>query len=99
MNAVHPGTVRTRLARDGDSSGWIYAATRCVAVLGVTPDRAARRSVRLASAPPSVSGGYWVRNKQRQPSQAARDDNAAARLWAVSEELITNAGIELPSLI
>ena len=69
------------------------------AVLGVTPDRAVRRSVRLASAPPSVSGGYWVRNKQRQPSQAARDDNAAARLWAVSEELITNAGIELPSLI
>jgi NAD(P)-dependent dehydrogenase (short-subunit alcohol dehydrogenase family) len=80
VNAVHPGSVRTRLGGDGDSRGWVHALTRLISSLGVTPERAARRTVRLASARPGApSGGYWGRTPHK-PSRAARDDTAAARL-------------------
>jgi hypothetical protein len=38
-----------------------------------------------------ISGAYFIKCKQRQPSKAAQDDTAAARLWSVSEELIAAA--------
>jgi len=34
-----------------------------------------------------VTGGYFVKCRPAQPSALARDDQAAARLWALSEDL------------
>jgi NAD(P)-dependent dehydrogenase (short-subunit alcohol dehydrogenase family) len=34
-----------------------------------------------------VNGGYYVKKVRREPSAAARDDDAARRLWQLSEEL------------
>jgi hypothetical protein len=46
--------------------------------------------VYLASSPEvaGVTGGYFARSRPAEPSALARDDEAAARLWALSEELV-----------
>jgi hypothetical protein len=59
----------------------------------ISPEKGARTSVYLASSPEveGKSGGYWARCQEGKPSRAARDDEAAERLWKVSEELIAKA--------
>ncbi len=89
-NALHPGLVRSRFARDGDVRGWLGAvfavATRLTAI---SPEAGAKTSVYLASSPEveSTSGEYFVRCRSRRPNAAARDSAAARRLWQLSEEL------------
>jgi hypothetical protein len=36
----------------------------------------------------AISGAYFVDKRQVRPSEAARNDEAATRLWQVSEEQI-----------
>jgi hypothetical protein len=45
--------------------------------------------VYLASSPQvaGVTGGYFVNRKRAEPSALAKDAQAAARLWALSEDL------------
>ncbi|MDB6100189.1 MAG: hypothetical protein JWO52_188, partial [Gammaproteobacteria bacterium] len=38
-------------------------------------------------------GGAWSSSASLTPSPAALDDEAAARLWAESEALVTRAGV------
>jgi hypothetical protein len=55
-----------------------------------SPEKGARTSVFLASSPEvdGVSGAYFARCREKRPSAVARDDEAARRLWAISEELV-----------
>jgi len=39
-----------------------------------------------------VTGQYFVKCRARKPSAAARDDEAARRLWKRSEELVAQTG-------
>jgi len=90
-NACHPGSVRTELGRDGDTTGFIGLMSFTVLrPFYVSAARGARTQVYLASAPEmdGRSGGYYVRCREHRPSRAARDDEAAARLWDVSERLV-----------
>jgi len=92
VNAVHPGSVATRFARDGDTS-FVTAATTAIArPFSRTPEEGARTQVHVASAPElaDVSGAYFVSSKRadRKLSRAARDDESAERLWTVSRELL-----------
>jgi len=79
-NALHPGGVRTKLLREG----W-----GAVGSFGVSPARAARTVVYLASSPEvqGVTGGYFVHERRREPSREARDPELARELWNVSERL------------
>jgi len=89
-NALHPGTVRTRLARDGDTSAIFEFGARITSPFLKSPTRGAETSVYLASSP-DVEGRtaeYWIRRRPRTPSRAARDDDAAQRLWNASTELV-----------
>ena len=54
--------------------------------------RGARTIVYLASSPEVAgrTGGYYVRDREHRPSKAARDPEAARKLWEVSEELIAS---------
>jgi NAD(P)-dependent dehydrogenase (short-subunit alcohol dehydrogenase family) len=90
VNCLHPGTVATGFARDGDSNGVIAFGIRLVAPLMLTAEKGARTSIYLASSPEveGVTGKYFVKCKPRRPSQAAQDRDAARRLWEVSEELV-----------
>jgi NAD(P)-dependent dehydrogenase (short-subunit alcohol dehydrogenase family) len=87
-NCLHPGFVRTALGRE--VTGIPGAAVRLALSLRPGPAVGARTSVYLASSAEvaDVSGGYFVKSRLSQPSALARDAAAAARLWALSAELV-----------
>ncbi len=82
-NAVHPGVIGTRLLFTG------FGPLRLLRPFLKTPDRGARTSVFLASAPAveRLTGLYFIDLEPARPSTAARDDGAARRLWRISAEL------------
>jgi retinol dehydrogenase-14 len=86
-NCLHPGFVRTSLGRD--VSGVLGTVLPLVLRLRPGPSAGARTPVYLASSPEvaGVTGGYFVNGKPAGPSALAKDAQAAARLWALSEDL------------
>jgi len=89
-NSLHPGTVRTGYGADGDARGLLAFGIKISSPFFLSPAKGARTSIFLASAPEvaEVSGEYFVKCKPKQPKRWARDDDAARRLWQVSEELV-----------
>ena len=87
--AVHPGGVRTKLGADGDLRGLIGLGWRALQIFllsakkGAAPvvDAAAEAGMR------EHGGAYFNRHKLAQPSDAARDPDAAEALWRRSAEL------------
>jgi len=94
-NCLHPGSVATGYARDGDTTGFMAWGVKVYARLPIslTPEEGARTSVYLCSSPDveGVTGRYFAKCKVKVPSANARDEAAAARLWDVSEELVARA--------
>jgi NAD(P)-dependent dehydrogenase (short-subunit alcohol dehydrogenase family) len=91
-NSCHPGVVKTGWGHDGDTSGLLAFGLGVMGHLPgfLTPEKGARTSVYLASSPAvaQVTGEYFVRCRPKRPSAAARDAEAARRLYDVSEELV-----------
>jgi NAD(P)-dependent dehydrogenase (short-subunit alcohol dehydrogenase family) len=86
-NCFHPGGVRTSLARDNP---WYYRLAWYVATIFLTSsEKGADTGIYLASSPDlnGVTGKYFVKRRETTPSQAARDQEAATRLWDASEKL------------
>ena len=83
-NAMHPGWVRTELARDGWKG---KVASAVSAVVGRSPERGARTSVWLASDPSleGKSGGFYVDEKER-PCRF-RDEAREEELWALCAKM------------
>lgn len=83
VNAVHPGVVATELLFGG------WGPLRLLRRFLRTPEQGADTSVWLASSPEleGVTGRYFRDRREIVPSRAALDDEAARRLWRVSEEL------------
>ncbi len=54
------------------------------------PVRGAATSIRLASDPEldGVTGGYFANSVPKRSSPRSRDEDAAARLWKVSADLV-----------
>jgi NAD(P)-dependent dehydrogenase (short-subunit alcohol dehydrogenase family) len=90
VNCLHPGTVATGYGRDGDSSGVLAFGLKVIKPFILSAEKGARTSIYLASSPEvaNVTGKYFVKCKARNPSAAARDDEAAKKLWALSEEIV-----------
>ena len=95
-NSLHPGSVATGYARDGDTTGFMAWGVKVFAHLPISlsPEQGARTSVYLCSSPEvaGVTGTYFAKCRPKTPSANARDADAAARLWEVSEELVARAG-------
>ena len=92
-NALHPGVVATRFARDGDARGvvsWFFTLFRPFLK---SEAQGAATSIHLASAPAlkGVTGKYFADCREATPTPIAQDDEAAERLWRVSEELVADA--------
>jgi NAD(P)-dependent dehydrogenase (short-subunit alcohol dehydrogenase family) len=87
--ALHPGTVRTRFGKDGDT-GIFGLGAKISGPLFLTPAQGARTSIHVASAPDieQHSGGYFQRSKVHKPSSAARNEETARKLWEKSAELL-----------
>ena len=90
-NAVHPGFVGSNFARDGDTGRLGDIVMRIARPLALSSERGAETSVYVASSPEvdGVSGQYFTKSHVGVPARYARDDDAAARLWTVSETLTT----------
>ena len=90
VNCVHPGAVRTRLGRDDEGTRLSEAVWPLVSRFFLRPEQGARTSVWAATDPglDGVTGRYFSKSAIANPKKTALDDVAAARLWAVSEELV-----------
>ncbi|MBV8594493.1 MAG: SDR family NAD(P)-dependent oxidoreductase [Caulobacteraceae bacterium] len=86
-NCFHPGGVNTGFG--SGTHGPMSSLFNLARPFLLTPEKGADTLVWLATAPEAQgsTGGYWSRRRLQQPSAAARDDAAAARLWAMSEAI------------
>jgi NAD(P)-dependent dehydrogenase (short-subunit alcohol dehydrogenase family) len=86
-NFLHPGVVRTNLARG------MNPAVRVLASLAkpfmASPEKGARTSIYVASAPEleGVSGKYFSGGREATAPRESYDEAAAKRLWQVCEQL------------
>lgn len=87
VNSLHPGFVRSRFGLDGDNSRIMEIAMYPIRPFAISPAKGARTSIYLASESDISTGEYYFRCRTSTPSVAARNDEAARRLWAISEEL------------
>jgi NAD(P)-dependent dehydrogenase (short-subunit alcohol dehydrogenase family) len=89
-NALHPGVISTNLGRHlSPLLGGMLRALSFTPMLKSVPQGAATTCyVATAPALSKVSGTYFADCNPKVPSPRARDAELAARLWAVSEELV-----------
>ncbi|WP_435197094.1 SDR family oxidoreductase [Natronomonas sp. EA1] len=91
-NAVHPGVIPgSRLTRHSSTiSRLLFGSLRLVPGLTTTEEGGADPLVHLAASPAvaGTTGAYFDRKREATPSQAARDDETARKLWQVSAELV-----------
>lgn len=82
VNAVHPGGIATNIWRSAPAAArWILERVLPSAEVGARP------VIRLASDPDvAVTGRYFDKMREAEPSAAAQDDAAAARLWDIAEK-------------
>jgi NAD(P)-dependent dehydrogenase (short-subunit alcohol dehydrogenase family) len=86
-NAMHPGFVGTGFATN--NGGLMKLGMQMLRPFILSPEQGADTLVWLASAPEmeGKTGGYYEKRKPAPLSPAARDADAARRLWEVSEAL------------
>lgn len=87
---LHPGVVRTSFAAEDPSPG-MRLFLPVVRPFMKTPEQGAATSVHLASSPDveGVTGQYFANSRPRRSSAASYDVATAARLWEVSEQLVS----------
>ncbi len=97
-NSLHPGLVRTGFGRNnGGAIGALIRVfqARVLQIVPIpfilTPEQGAETSIYLASSPDveSVTGKYFVRKEPVPSSESSSDPALAARLWQLSEELVS----------
>lgn len=86
-NSLHPGPVATNFGASGSIVMRVGIKIARPLLLDVVAG--AQTSIYLASSPDvaGVTGEYFIKNKIAKPSRLARDDDAARRLWELSEQL------------
>ena len=86
-NSLHPGGVRTNLARG--NGGWFRMGFRLAWPFLISAARGADTVVWLASSADveGVRGRYFEKRRPIEPNPIARDPAVARRLWEASESL------------
>lgn len=86
-NCLHPGVVATRFGQS--SGGWAARLFPLLRPFFISPENGADTIIYLASSPEvaDTTGAYFFKRRITEPSGAARDDEAADRLWQASEAL------------
>ena len=92
VNALHPGLVRTNIARNNGLLGRVV--NFFIGVRGITPDQGAKTPVYLAVSPEveNVTGKYFVDCRPVPSSSISYDAELAARLWDLSTSLTAAGG-------
>jgi NAD(P)-dependent dehydrogenase (short-subunit alcohol dehydrogenase family) len=94
VHAAHPGGVDTPMMRQhfrGPVMHSLYLALRTAQL--ITPEDAAAGLLRVATDPELVapSGQYFECGIHKRPKPMAEDDDAARRLWSITQDLLVNA--------
>lgn len=87
VNALHPGLVATNFGfRGAGAYAFFFWLLR---PFSISPERGAKTSVYLASSPDvaGVTGKYFVKKRAELSSRASYDQDAARRLWEISEQM------------
>jgi retinol dehydrogenase 12 len=86
-NAANPGMVASEFSAGNGIYGWFLR--RMVSLRGTSVDAGARTQVHLALAPEVAgeTGGYYTDCARVPCAPAGEDDEAAARLWELSERM------------
>jgi len=86
-NSLHPGAVSTRLGTN--NGAWTRAVIALLRPFFRSPTDGAATSIYLASSPAvdGVSGKYFANCREKAPSRAASDPDAARRLWEISAQM------------
>lgn len=93
VNALHPGLVRTNIAKD---NGLLVKLFQPLLLLGAkTPKEGAETSIYLASSSEvaGVSGKFFVDKKAVKSAPASYNETDARKLWQISEQM---TGVEFP---
>jgi NAD(P)-dependent dehydrogenase (short-subunit alcohol dehydrogenase family) len=87
VNSAHPGVVRTNFAKN--NGGLIMLGFRFLGIFFISPKSSAKRILYVATSPTSegVTGKYFSKNHEARSSPESYDDDAARRLWQISEQL------------
>ena len=87
-NSLHPGFVNTPFFLNKGRIGKLFEFM--ARFFSIDPQDGAKTTVYLATAPEldKVSGLYFQKSKAKQPRKTARDDEAARKLWSLSEHQI-----------
>jgi NAD(P)-dependent dehydrogenase (short-subunit alcohol dehydrogenase family) len=87
-NCFHPGFVATRFGANTDPITRTAVQIGMMAK-GIAPEQGAQTLLYLAQSRDvaEMSGLYFDRSKPVTPSAAAREDDAAMRLWEISEQI------------
>jgi NAD(P)-dependent dehydrogenase (short-subunit alcohol dehydrogenase family) len=88
-NSVHPGWVATNIG--ANNIPWVGGLLKGIINLTAdSPEKGAKTNIYLAASAEAegISGKYFVNCKAARPSAAARDEEAARRLWEMSAELV-----------
>jgi NAD(P)-dependent dehydrogenase (short-subunit alcohol dehydrogenase family) len=87
-NCVHPGAVATRWGDSGPLP--VRIAWQLSRPFFLNEEWGAEAQVQLATSSKleGVTGRYFVRKQEAQPSEQARDPEAARALWSASEQLV-----------
>lgn len=87
VNCLHPGAVSTAIWPEDHWYERLF--TRVLRLFLVSPEEGARTTIWLASSETGgrATGRYFVRCRERTPAKHARSDEAAERLWHISEQL------------
>ena len=88
-NALNPGNVRSRITRNNVFLNALHRSPLARLIIMSEAD-GARTSIYVATAPEleGVTGRYFDKVREAKSSKASTDDEAARRLWEVSQELV-----------
>ncbi len=91
VNALHPGLVRTNIARNNGLLGRVV--NFFIGAGGVNAARGAKTLIYLATSPEveGLTGRYFVDSRAVQSSALSYDAGLASSLWELSERLINQA--------
>ncbi|MGB5545153.1 MAG: SDR family oxidoreductase [Polyangiales bacterium] len=91
-NALNPGNVRSRITRNNVFLNALHRSPFARVVVMSEAD-GAKTSVHVATAPEleGVTGRYFDKVREAKPSKSSADEEAARRLWELSQELVDTA--------
>ncbi len=87
VNALHPGFVGTHFAKN--NGRLVRLAMFFINKFALPPEKGAETSIYLASSPEvaNISGQYFYQKKAKRSAKFAYDEDAARRLWQISEQM------------